>query len=120
MLRKLFQKKGTSGTEPHPTGFELRYTSEELKRLDQEARQRRREGYGIPNGHKMSELLRAAGDYVDQKKAKLLGISWQEQSIDIVYETAEGHRKLEVFNFPNMYDFWLLMQLRRIAPSTLD
>lgn len=95
------------------SAFELRYTPEDVDRLEREGQARRHNPNGMADGHSMAELLRAAGDYVDWKDGRLLGISWQVQSVSIVYETVQGRRKLDVLTIPSMYDFWLAMFLRR-------
>lgn len=107
-----------SGVQPSSAEMELRYSPEDVERLDEEGQERRNDPDEMPNGRSMSELLRAAGDYVDQRDARLMGISWRGQSISIVYETEEGRRELDVFSLSSMYDCWLHMCLRREAAAS--
>lgn len=111
------EEKESSTVRPSSVALELRYTPEEIDRLDREGQASRRDSNKMPDGHSMSELLRAAGDYVDQRGARLLGISWRYQSISIVYETAQGRRELDMLSLSSMYDFWLLMSIRKAATA---
>lgn len=106
-----------SGVQRSSAEMELRYTPEDVEQLEREGQERRNNPHEMPDGHSMAELLRATGDYVEQRDARLLGISWRGQSISIVYETAEGRRELDVFSLSSMYDYWQLMCLRREAAA---
>lgn len=111
------EEKESSTGRPSSMALELRYTPEEIDRLHREGQASRRDSNKMPDGHSMSELLRATGDYVDQRGARLLGISWRYQSISIVYETAQGRRELDMLSLSSMYDFWLLMTIRKEATA---
>jgi hypothetical protein len=106
-----------SGVQPSSAEMKLRYTPEDVEQLEREGQERRSNPHEMPDGHSMAELLRAAGDYIDQRDARLLGISWRGQSISIVYETVEGRRELDVFSLSSMYDYWQVMCLRREAAA---
>jgi hypothetical protein len=106
-----------SGVQPSSAEMELRFTPGDIEQLEREGQERRSNPHETPDGHSMPELLRATGDYVEQRDARLLGISWRGQSISIVYETAEGRRELDVFSLSSMYDYWQLMCLRREAAA---
>ncbi len=112
------EEKESSTVRLSSVALELRYTPEEIDRLDREGQASRRDSIKIPNGYSMSELLRTAGDYVDQRGARLLGISWRYQSISIVYETAEGRRELDMLSISSMHDLWLLMTIRKAATAS--
>lgn len=101
-------KKGAS-----LVNLDLRYTPEDIERLERDGQARRCSTGGKPDGHSISQLLRAVGGYVNKRDARLLGISLRDQSINIVYETTQGRRELDVLRLDSMYDFWLQMCLRR-------
>lgn len=107
-----------SGVRTSSAEMNLRYTPKDIEQLEREGQEKRSNPNKLPDGHSMSELLRAAGDYVEQREACLLGISWRGQSISIVYETAEGRRELDVFSLSSMYDYWQLLCLRREAAAS--
>jgi hypothetical protein len=89
-----------------------RYCLRDIERMEYESRSRRRKS-GITDGHSLSQLLRTIGAMVGQRHERLLGISWQDFSINIVVETTQGQRKIDVFRPDNLYDLWVRMYLRR-------
>lgn len=72
--------------------FELHYTIDELKRLDQEARVKRRDPDRIPSAYSMSEILRAIGIFVVRETGRLRSLSFRDGMVTIVYDTAAGQR----------------------------
>lgn len=95
------------------TGRRLRYSIQDLDRIEREQRARRRESSGTADGHSLPQLLRTIGDLIGQKGERLLGISWQELSVSMVVETTQGRKEIDVFRPDNLYDFWVRMYLRR-------
>jgi len=95
------------------TGRRLRYSVQELDRIEREQRARRRHQSGTADGHSLSQLLRTIGDMIGQRRERLLGISWQELSVSTVVETAEGRKEIDVFRPDNLYDLWVRMFLHR-------
>jgi hypothetical protein len=91
----------------------LRYTVQELDRIEREQRARRRRHGGTADGHCLSQLLRTVGDLVGQRGERLLGVAWQELSIGVVVETRQGRKEIEVYRPDNLYDLWVRMYLRR-------
>lgn len=94
-------------------GRRLRYSVQELDRIEKEQRARRRKQSGMADGHALSQLLRTLGDLVNQRGERLLGIAWQEFSVGLVVETAQGRREIDVYRLDNLYDLWVRMYLRR-------
>ncbi len=92
----------------------LRYTPEDINRLDQEGCARRSDAQAIPDAYRLSQLLRAVGGYVYHKNARLRGICWRDQWVAIVYEK-DGQRELEILRPALIYDFWVRMYLMRKA-----
>ena len=105
---------------PSQTGKRLRYSVSELERIEKEQRARRRRQSGNADGHSLSQLLRTLGDFVSQRSDRLLGIAWQDLSIGVVTETAQGRKEIEVFRPDNLYDLWVRMYLRRNNRALLD
>ena len=89
--------------------LQLRYTSEEIDRLEREGQARRRDPNGMPDGRSMSQLMRAVGAYLNHKGARLLRIFWLDQSVSLAYETAQGRQELDVRSLSSMYKFWVRM-----------
>lgn len=77
--------KGTSMT----MDVEKHWSIEDLKKLDTEARERRRPFAGPPNLLSLSQVLRLTGNYVDRMGGRLLRVSWQDQSDKIQSVTVQ-------------------------------
>lgn len=105
---------------PSQNGRRLRYSVQDLDRIEREQRARRRRQSGNADGHCLSQLLRTLGDLVGQRSERLLGIAWQELSIGVVVETPQGRKEIEVFRPDNLYDLWVRMYLKRDNRAILD
>ncbi len=103
----------SSGIRSSSATFQLRYSPEDVERLEQEGQARRCATSKKPDGHSMSQLLRAAGGYVNRKGARFKALSWGDQSVTLVYETTQGRRELDAFRLDTMYDFWVRMSIRK-------
>ena len=128
-LQKLWRNKLPPRTLGHEesyarsstrTGKRLRYSVQELDRIEREQRARRRQQSGTADGHCLSQLLRTVGDLVGQKGERLLGIAWQELSIGVVVETPQGRKEIDVYRPDNLYDLWVRMYLRRDNHALFD
>ena len=106
-------QKEDSGRSHFSAANELRYQLEDLERLERDGEAKRREPNGMPDPYSLSQLLRALGNYVSLKPARFLALSWTEEFVALVYETAEGRRNVEYFKLPSIYDLWVYMYLRR-------
>jgi hypothetical protein len=128
-LQKLWRSKLLNRAADRGEGFtgaparppdRLRYTAEDLERMEQEHRSRRGPQSPAPDGHALSQMLRTVGDFVDRRGERLLGIAWQKQSISIVAETPQGRKEIDIFRPDNLYDLWVRMYLRREHRATSD
>jgi hypothetical protein len=128
-LQKLWRNKTPPRTLGHEesfalsstqTGRRLRYSVQELDRIEREQRARRRQQSGTADGHCLSQLLRTVGDVVGQKGERLLGIAWQELSIGVVVETPQGRKEIDLYRPDNLYDLWVRMYLRRDNRALFD
>ena len=102
------------------TGRRLRYSAQELDRIEREQRARRRRQSTNADGHSLSQLLRTLGDLLGQRSERLLGIAWQDLSIGVVLETPQGRKEIEVFRPDNLYDLWVRMYLKRDNRALFD
>jgi hypothetical protein len=112
------EQEECSATPSTPNTFHIRYTPGDIKRLEQEGRARRCNTNKKPDGHSMSQLLRAAGGYVDQKGARFKALSWRDESVALVYETIQGRREFDAFKLDSMYEFWVRMSIRNTATAS--
>lgn len=93
-------------------GFELRFTPEDLDRLDREGRTRRQDAVSMPE-MTLSQLLRTIGDYLDRQGHQLLRIVRQGTTTTIEYRTQSGQRNTEERTASSLYDLSVRMYLRR-------
>jgi hypothetical protein len=128
-LQKLWRNRPPPRTaaheEPFPpsssqAGKRLRYSVQELDRIEREHRARRRRHSANADGHSLSQLLRTLGDLLGQRSERLLGIAWQDLSIGVVLQTPEGRKEIEVFRPDNLYDLWVRMYLKRDRRAFFD
>ena len=80
-------KKGASSSLDH----DKHYTPDDIKKLEQEGRAKRKPFPSPFNPLNLSQVLRMAGNYVDLLRGRLVRVSWQDQSdriqsITIQYE----------------------------------
>lgn len=92
---------------------ELVYSPDEIGRLQNNGRARRRKPNGMPDDHSLGQILRTVGYHLDQKGARLLEISRRATAVSIAMETAEGRREIEKFRLDTLYTRWVRMYLHR-------
>ncbi|MGH7827014.1 MAG: hypothetical protein ACREQ7_17805 [Candidatus Binatia bacterium] len=93
-------------------GLELIYTTEHIKRLNENG-QLRRQDRGKPDAHSLPQALRAIGAYVELKGARLLKISRQGTVITIRYETALDGCTNEEFTPSSVYALFVRRYVKR-------
>ncbi len=93
--------------------LELRYTPEDLNRLESEGQAKRRDPNQMPNSRSTSQVLRATGAYINDRSSRFMGVIWQNQSMRIMYETTLGNQEVDEIKVSSMYDFWMRMYLHR-------
>jgi hypothetical protein len=110
------QDYAQAGFSPVPWSaivLELRYTPEEIDRLDHEGQARRRDPHGTPDADSLSQTLRAVGAYLDTKGVRLVGISRKNPFVIIRYQTPLQNRQEEQLTPTSLRDLWRTMYLRR-------
>ena len=102
-------KSGGSGNQ-----IELTYSRAEIEALDAQERAKRKEGNKMPDPYSVSQILRGVGTFLDNRQApSVLGISYQDQWVTVLYETRDGRIEQEKQDLEYFYDFWVKMYLRR-------
>jgi hypothetical protein len=96
---------------------ELRYTAEDIVRLEREGRARRSDPSGTPDFSSLSQVLRAIGNYVDRKDGRLIEVSKpvpsRAQMLSIQYRTATGASIKEEFSASGLYALCVRMHKQR-------
>lgn len=100
-----------------PAKLDLRYTPNDVNRLQQEGKAKRKGGAAVPDVAKLSQLLRTIGAYVEHKQARLVKISRYGASLAICYETREGKTREESVSAGSLYEFWVQLYLQRSRRS---
>jgi len=85
-------------------GQHLRYTTSDIWHLNEQAKSQRGQANIMPDAHKLSQILRVIGDYLDRKEARAFTISVSTHSVSISHESSVGYQNRESFNVANLYD----------------
>jgi hypothetical protein len=93
--------------------IELLYTEKDVERLEEEGRARRVDPRGTANPSTLSQVLRCLGAYLNQKRARLVKISRESESVSLEYETSLGTNMRETLSVSDVYDLWVRMYLQR-------
>lgn len=101
------------GTASEPTIVELRYTLDDLERLDREGQARRRDPSGMPDAYRLSQLLRVVGAQLDTVEGHLLALARHGPTIAVEYEPPDGQHHRDERTVAALYEAWVRMYLRR-------
>jgi hypothetical protein len=101
------------------TELDLRYSPEDLERLERTGQSQRKDPHGTANAASLSQLLRTIGGYLNQKRGRLLKISRQEQWIMVEFEASSGQTEEHRFAVADLYDVWVRMYMKRAHRSVL-
>lgn len=102
-----------------PGDVHLRYTANEIKQLDEEGRAQRKDASKTPDPHSLSQVLRGAGSYLDNKRTSLVGITIRGRWVTLRYRTAEGSLEQAKQDIEYFFNYWVKMYLRRKNRSKL-
>ena len=97
---------------------ELLYELKDIERLEERGRARRINPHGTANPTSLSQVLRCIGAYLNQKRARLLKLSREAESVLVEYETSLGTHMKEMLSLSDLYDLWVRMYVQR-AERTL-
>ena len=93
---------------------DLRFSPEEIERFDLRGKIRRQDPSKMPDPYSISQILRGAGSYLDNRDAtSLMGISLKGKWVTVSYQTAEGRLEQAQQDLEYFYDYWVKMYLRR-------
>lgn len=111
----LRRKKAEPVAAPQPSYgvLELHYTAQDIARADTEGQAQRKAAGGTPEAHRLSQILRAVGGYVDQKGGRLTAVTKGREEITVEYDSALNKKMIEQFTVASLYDYWVKMYMRR-------
>jgi hypothetical protein len=93
--------------------IDLRYTAQDVERLEAEGRSRRGNFPETADAPSLSQVLRCMGTYLNQKRATLCKISREIDCYAIEYKTSLGSRMKETLAHNDIYDLWVRMYVQR-------
>jgi hypothetical protein len=111
ILQTLRRPRGSNKTPPEP--HLLRYTPADISRLADEQRSKHGESNIMPDAHRLAQVLRLIGHYLDRKEVRTFSISLSSHLLAVRYETISGNQKHESFTVKNLYDLAVHMYLQR-------
>jgi len=101
-----------------PAGsVEWRLDRSEIEKLESAGRERRSSSNQLPNPHSTSQVLRAAGEIIDQHLGRLLRITKDGQIVNLNYLSSGGQTISDDYSTATLYDFWVRMYKKR---SSID
>ena len=93
---------------------DLRFSPEEINGFDTRGRVRRQDPSKMPDPYSISQILRGAGSYLDNRDVMtLVGISLKGKWVTVSYQTSEGRLEQAQQDLEYFYDYWVKMYLRR-------
>jgi hypothetical protein len=116
---KLPDENGGNDEDTHATSLtvhspvELLYGAKDIERLEEEGRSKRVNPHGTANPSSLSQVLRCIGAYLNQKRARLLKLSREAETVAVEYETSLGTTIKEILSLSDLYDLWVRMYLQR-------
>ncbi len=107
-------------TATFPESQELRYTVEDIVRLEREGRAKRSDPSRTPDFSSVSQVLRAFGHYIDRKDGYFLELSERKPStagrvLSVHYKTTTGGPTREEFSASGVYGICVRMYKRRAS-----
>ena len=93
---------------------DLRFSQEDIDQYELRGKTKRQQAGGMPDPYSVSQILRGAGSYLDNRDVtKLVGISLKGKWVTVSYETIEGRLEQAQQDLEYFYDYWVKMYLRR-------
>jgi hypothetical protein len=119
------------GTDPNSVvkdgeDVTLRYTTNEIQQLDDDGRAKRKDANKTPDPYSLSQVLRGAGAYLDNRhETKLVGVTVNDRWVTLRYRTVEGRIEQAKEDIEYFFNYWVKMYLRRknrtlATPTTCD
>lgn len=105
---------GKSGPPMQVSEVVYQFPPERIWQLHRDGRKKRVDGEKTPDPCRLSQLLRSAGCYLDQKSGiSLSGIAVKDRWVTVSYVTAAGRIERTKAALDFFYDYWIKMYLRR-------
>jgi len=114
-LRELFR-----GTMPRTTityaqdRMDLTFSPREIHQFDERGKGKRQDPNKMPDPYSISQILRGAGSYLDNRDAaRFSAISLRGKWVTVAYESVDGRLEQAKQDLEYFYDYWVKMYMRR-------
>ena len=114
-LRVFVYGFSSASGQPNSTSeIDFRYSPKNIKQLESQGRAKRKESRHMPDPYSLSQILRAAGSYLDTRTGtNPLRITVKDQWMTLRYKTGEGRLEQAQQDVEYFYNYWVKMYLRR-------
>jgi hypothetical protein len=114
-VRELLRGSKPTSTVTTTVGqVDLRFSPEEIEKFDVRGRVKRKDACKMPDPYSISQILRGAGAYLDNRDAtNLMAITLKDKWVTVSYRTAEGRLERAKQDLEYFYDYWVKMYMRR-------
>jgi len=93
---------------------DLRFSPEEIESFDLRGKVKRQDPNQMPDPYSISQILRGAGSYLDNRDVTtLMGITLKDKWVTVSYRTSEGHLEQAKQDLEYFYNYWVKMYMRR-------
>ncbi len=94
--------------------IDLCFSPDEIEKFDLRGKIKREDSNKMPDPYSISQILRGAGSYLDNRDITTLArISLNGNRVTVGYETAAGRMEQAKHDLEYFYDYWVKMYLRR-------
>lgn len=115
-----FLRELLHGTMPRTTitysqdQTDLTFSPEEIHQFDERGKGKRQDPSNMPDPYSLSQILRGAGSYLDNRDAaRLSAISLRDKWVTVAYERVDGRLEQAKQDLEYFYDYWVKMYMRR-------
>jgi hypothetical protein len=114
-VRELLLGSGAAATVTTTAGqVDLRFTPDEIEKFDVRGRVKRQDAGKMPDPYSISQILRGAGSYLDNRDAaSLVEVALKDRWVTVSYQTAEGRLEQAKQDLEYFYNYWVKMYMRR-------
>jgi hypothetical protein len=124
ILRHALSPNDTSGQSERVPAADrpMRFTPAAILRLDEQARRQRRNDLNQnPQGFsRLSQMLRALGDHLDQTRVSTFQISWTYDSVSVVFESVDSQSDSRTFSTEKLQQLGSHLRFRRSSRPRFD
>lgn len=101
--------------------MDLTFSPEEIQQFDERGKGKRQDPNKMPDPYSISQILRGAGSYLDNRDAaRLSSISLRDKWMTVAYESVDGRLEQAKQDLEYFYDFWVKMYMRRSNRTQLQ